>query len=65
MYAVKFDSLEKREAFRKFCDYIGWNFGMLIGAENGWWVDNDSGSKDDTEQMNYLHSLGAFQWYHE
>lgn len=64
MFAIKFDTIEKREAFRKFCDYVGWSFGVLNGAGGGWWVDIDGGN-DGGEQMEYLHSLGAFQWYDE
>ncbi len=64
MYAIKFDSLEARENFREFCEYVGWNWGFLNGAINGHWVETD-GKKDDNKQIEYLHGLGAFKYYDE
>lgn len=64
MYAIKFDSLEARESFHRFCEYVGWNWGFLNGATDGYWVETD-GREEDNKQIEYLHDLGAFKYCNE
>lgn len=64
MYAVKFDTIEAREKFREFCEFMGWCFALLNGTTEGWWVSVGDG-EDIERQMEYLHDLGAFKYYNE
>lgn len=63
-YAVKFETLEARSSFANFANSIGWSFYDLNGSNNLWALETAK-TKTDYENVEYLHSLGAFKFENE